>query len=87
MNAVSTILDADGKCSVVIYPDELPRDGSLVSDALLLLYAPLTAWRQIAVEYFRQDMVQEFRSILEVIVNEIEKQGELLFSIMNKCSE
>ena len=75
MNGASTISDEHGKCLIVIYPDEFPLDGSLLSDSLASLYAPLATWRQIAVEYFRLDMVTEFRSFLSEIVSKIDKKG------------
>ena len=60
---------------IEFFPDELPTDFNDLADTLRAEYAPLTAWREAALEYYRQGFFSEFESILKEIVDELGNPG------------
>ena len=71
LNSIVIPLQSRTDTVIEFFPDELPHDSNHLADILRAEFAPLTAWRQSAVEYYRQGFFAEFEAILKEIVDGI----------------
>ena len=61
---------------VEVFPDEIPNDVNSLLDVLRAEYAPLKIWRGAALEYYRQNQLENFSEVLNEIVSAMDPQIE-----------
>jgi tetratricopeptide (TPR) repeat protein len=61
---------------VEIFPDEIPSDVNSLLDVLRAEYAPLKIWRGAALEYYRQNQLENFNDVLNEIVSAMDPEIE-----------
>jgi len=69
-NAIIIPLNSQQGTVIEFFPDELPSDFNDLKDVLRAEFAPLVAWRQSAVEYYKQNFYSEFEWLLKEIIQE-----------------